>query len=412
MGSLLFRVKMDGDGNPLEYEALVSTPQGRASCNTSISRGNLPKDPFSARPPGPVPVSLEEVMMVRKIAGFLTLLVASALIQSLGAQNSPPHTWTSERPDANAPVSITEDRILPAGEFQLGMRYLFSDMSGQAFGTDSLTINQVLNNFDVAPSELVTQAFAVDLLWGVTEHITLTATGVFSQKTMGHLAKLDGQANAFLFYQTQAAGIQDIKVNALYDVLRRGDTRFHVHGGISLPMGAIDTDDVTPFSGPQATQLPYPQQLGSGTFDLMPGFTLNIQNENSSLGIQGRATIRLGENDRGWTLGDLYEANMWAGFKTSHWASFSLGARYSSWGNVEGFDADLNPNESPAHNTLTQAGRRVDLPVGVNFVMPGGRFEGHRLGLEFLLPIHQDLDGPQLKHKWSIAAGWGMDFSF
>ena len=362
-------------------------------------------------PPGLASVSLEEEMMVRKIAGFLTLLVASALIQPLGAQTSQPHQWTPDRPDAKAPVSITEDRILPAGAFQIGARYIFSDMSGQAFGTDSLTVNQVLGLFDVAPSEMVTQGFALNLLWGATDRITLTATGTFAQKTMDHLAKLDGQSNAFLFYQTKASGIQDIKVNALYDVLSKGDIRFHVHGGVSLPMGAIDTDDVTPFSDPRATQLPYPQQLGSGTFDLMPGFTFNMQNTTASLGVQGRATIRLGENDRGWTLGNLYEGDMWAGLKTSHWLSVSLGARYSSWGNVEGFDVDLDPNESPAHNTLTQAGWRVDLPVGLNFVMPEGQFEGHRVGLEFLLPIHQDLEGPQLKHSWSIVLGWSMDLS-
>jgi len=301
---------------------------------------------------------------------------------------------------------------MPAGAFQIGMRYVYSNMSGQAYGTDSLTINQVLSLFDVAPSEMITQGFAVDLLWGVNERITLTATGTFAQKTMDNLASLDGQSFAYLFYQTQASGIQDLKVNALYDVLSRGDSRFHIFGGVSVPLGAIDTDDVTPFSDPQATQLPYSQQLGSGTFDLMPGFTFNMQNKKASLGLQGRATIRLGENDRGWTLGDLYEGNMWGGFKTSDWASVSVGARYSSWGNVEGFDEELNPNESPAHNTLTQAGWRVDLPVGVNFVMPEGQFEGHRLGVEFLLPIHQNLDGPQLKHSWSVSAGWSMDVSF
>jgi hypothetical protein len=359
-----------------------------------------------------MPVSLEGEMMVRRIAGFLALLVASALFQPLSAQTSQAYTWTSERPDAKAPVSITEDRILPAGDFQVGLRYVFSDMSGQAFGTDSLTINQVLGLFDVAPSEMVTQGFAVDLLWGATEHLTVTATGTFAQKTMDHLAKLDGQANAYLFYQTQAAGIQDIRVNALYNVLSLGDARFHVHGGVSLPIGAIDSDDVTPFSDPHATQLPYSQQLGSGTFDLIPGFTFNVQNEKASLGLQGKATIRLGENNRGWTLGDLYEGNMWGGIKASHWASVSLGARYSSWGNVEGFDEDMDPNESPAHNTLTQGGWRVDLPVGINFIMPEGQLEGHRVGVEFLLPIHQNLDGPQLKHSWSIALGWSMGFPF
>lgn len=351
-------------------------------------------------------------MMVRKIVGVLFLLAASSLGQPLDAQNAPPHVWTADRPDARAPISITEDRIIPAGVLQFGVRYLYSDNSGQGYGTDSVTITQVLSLFDVAPSEMVTQGFAVDVLWGITDRITMSATGTFAQKTMDNLAPLEGQSNAFLFYQTKASGLQDLKVNALYNVLSRGDMRFHVFGGVSLPLGSIDTNDVTPFSDPTPAQLPYSQQMGSGTLDLMPGFSFNMQNKKASLGFQSRATIRLGENDRGWALGDLYEGNLWAGLKASHWASVSLGARFSSWGNVEGFDEAIDANESPAHNTLTQAGWRVDLPIGVNFVMPEGQFEGQRLGVEFLLPIHQDLDGPQLKHNWSIVAGWSMAFSF
>jgi hypothetical protein len=285
-------------------------------------------------------------------------------------------------------------------------------MSGQGFGTDSLSVGQVLSLFDVSPSDLVTQGFSVDLQYGVTDRITLSARGTFAQKTMDHLAALEGQPNAYLFYQTTSSGIEDVEIHALYHVLSTRDIRFHVHGGASIPIGAIDSDDVTPFSDPGKTQLPYQQQLGSGTFDLLPGFTFNMQNDRASLGLQGRAAIRLGENDRGWTLGDLYVGNLWAGFKTSDWVSASAGIRYSSWGNVEGFDEELDPNESPANNTLTQGGWRVDLPVGLNFVLPEGQFEGHRLGVEFLIPLHQDLDGPQLKHSWSLAAGWSLDLTF
>jgi hypothetical protein len=348
-------------------------------------------------------------MMVRKIAGVLTLLAVSAVFQPMTAQNTKPHIWTADRPDGKAPVSMTEDLILPKGVFQFGVRYLYTDMSGQGFGTDSLSVNQVLSLFDVSPSEMVSHAVAVDVLLGLTNKMTLSATGVFGQKNMDHLARLNGQPNAFLFYQTQASGLQDVRVNLLYDILSGEDIRFHLHGGVSVPVGAIDTDDVTPFSDPQPTQLPYPQQLGSGTLDVTPGFTFNIQNQKASLGLQGKGTIRLGENDRGWALGDVYEGNIWAGLKGTDFVSAFLGARYTSWGNVEGFDLDLNPNESPAHNTLTQAGWRVDLPIGLNFVMPGGQLEGHRLGVEFLIPLHQDLDGPQLKHSWSIAAGWSVE---
>ena len=349
-------------------------------------------------------------MMARKIAGLLTLMVI--MVTPVSGQENKAFTWTADRPDAEAPMSITDDRIMPAGAFQVALRYLYSGMSGQGFGTDSLSVSQVLTQFDVSPSEMVTQGFAVDFLWGATDELTLAASGVFAQKTMEHLAGLEGQSNAFLWYQTKASGLQDVRVSALYDVLSRGDMRFHVHGGVSVPLGSIDTDDVTPFSDPGAAQLPYTQQLGSGTFDLTPGFTFSMQNERASLGLQTKATIRMGENDRGWALGDLYEGSMWAGLKASDWASASLGLRYSNWGHVEGFDEEMNPYESPAHNTLTQAGSRVDLPIGVNFVLPEGQFEGHRLGVEFIFPIHQDLDGPQLKHNWSVAAGWSMAWGF
>jgi len=355
---------------------------------------------------------LEGQMTAPKMAGALVFLAALALIQPVGAQVAPEHRWTPNRPDAQGPASISEDRTLAAGEIQLGLRYFHSQLKGQGAGSDSLTVNQVLRLFDVVPSQLLTQGVSVDLLFGLTQHLTVAASGTFARKTMDNLAGLAGQSNVFLLYQTEASGLQDVEVNALYNLYDSGPIRVHVHGGVSVPVGAIDADAVTPLSEPTATQLPYALQLGSGTFDVLPGATFNIQNEKASLGVQAKGTIRLGENDRGWRLGDAFEGNVWAGFYTSRWVSASLGGRFSSWGNVEGFDEGLDPNESPAHNTLTQGGWRVDLPMGVNVVMPPGRFEGHRFGVEFLIPLHQDLDGPQLRHRWSLVAGWRKSVSF
>jgi hypothetical protein len=351
-------------------------------------------------------------MTVRKIAGALPFLVVFALFQPLEGQDPQGFQWTLNRPDAPGPVSLSEARVLRNGEFQVGLKFINQQMKGQGFGTDSLTVNQVLTFFDVAPSEMVVQGFEVDLLWGLTSHLTLTATGTVAHKKMDNLAALEGQSNVFLFYQTTASGLQDVKVNALYNVYDQGAVKVHVSGGVSIPVGAIDTDDETPFSGSGAAQLPYSQQLGSGTVDLLPGFTFNTQNEKASLGVQGKAVIRLGENDRGWTLGDVYEGTLWGGYKATDWASVSMGARYSTWGMVEGFDEAVNPNESPAHNTLTQAGWRVDLPLGLNLLLPEGRFGGHRVGLEILVPLHQDLDGPQFMHNWTIVAGWQKSMGF
>ena len=176
--------------------------------------------------------------------------------------------------------------------------------------------------------------------------------------------------------------------------------------------GAVDSGDAIPGSFATETQLPYQQQLGSGTFDILPGVTASIQNEVASLGFQWKAEIRMGENDREWALGDLYKSTLWAGYNASERVSASVAVQYSRWGNVEGFDPALDAFANPANNTLAQGGWRVELPVGVNFIMPDGRFGGNRFGFQFILPVHQNLDGPQLMHDWSLVAGWQKAVSF
>ena len=94
----------------------------------------------------------------------------------------------------------------------------------------------------------------------------------------------------------------------------------------------------------------------------------------------------------------------------------SVGARYTTWGNIEGYDEALTTStsqafDSPAYNSLT-AGSRVEIPMGVNFYVDHGRFQGHRFSVEFLVPVHQSLDYLQFRRDWSVAMGWHKGISF
>jgi hypothetical protein len=350
-------------------------------------------------------------MTVRKLAGFLPVLFLLALAAPLSAQATKGVRWSMDRPDGHAPVSITNDRTLAAGQIEFGLRFINDRYKGQGVETDSLSVDQVLTMFDVTPTVMTARGADLNLLVGITNHLTLSASGSFVEKKMDYLGAIDGEPNLLLYYQTSATGVQDVDVSALYNFYDAGPLRVHFQGGVSIPVGAIDSADETPGSGGDV-QLPYEQQLGSGTFDILPGVTASIQNETASLGVQWTAEIRVGENDRGWALGDMYRTAVWAGFKATDWVSASMGMYYSRWGNVEGYDPDLDPFENPAHNTLAQAGWRVELPVGFNFVVPEGRFGGNRFGLQFIFPVHQNLDGPQLMNDWSIVAGWQKGISF
>ena len=82
----------------------------------------------------------------------------------------------------------------------------------------------------------------------------------------------------------------------------------------------------------------------------------------------------------------------------------------------QGFDEVLLTStnqffDSPVYNSL-RAGSRVEIPMGVNFYVNEGRFQGHRFGVEVLVPVRQSLDYLQFRRDWSVVFGWQKAVSF
>ena len=82
--------------------------------------------------------------------------------------------------------------------------------------------------------------------------------------------------------------------------------------------------------------------------------------------------------------------------------SVSARVAYGHRGNIDGMDPLIRAPVQTA-DPDRQGYDRVDLGVGVNFHPEGS---SHRLALEVLAPLHQDLDGPQLEQDWRLTLGW------
>ena len=74
-------------------------------------------------------------------------------------------------------------------------------------------------------------------------------------------------------------------------------------------------------------------------------------------------------------------------------------------GNIEGSDAaaSVNPAVVPTARTDLRGGRTVAAGIGFNVYVP--RLKAFRLAWEGLLPLYQDLDGPQLETDWRVTVG-------
>lgn len=339
-----------------------------------------------------------------------TLIAVIALISWLPASEAAGqiYTWTAERPDGHAPVGVLGGHVEEDGRYQLFYRYSFTSLDGNLAGQDSVPFVDILQTFTAAPTTMKIKAHTFGFTYGITDRLTVLGAIPYVQKEMDQAVVIPGtNPNAAVeIFETSSGSLGDALVSALYQFVSEGRYRAHLHAGVSVPTGSVEEADETPASRTAEAQLPYSMQIGSGTWDVLPGITLLVMERRASLGAQLVGTFRLGDNDRGYTLGNRVNADIWGGYRVNDYLSVSARVAIDTWGDVSGIDPALDPALSPAQRTDFTGGTRVDVPLGINIYFPSGALAEHRLGIEVAFPVHQDLNGPQLRRDWALTVGW------
>lgn len=338
--------------------------------------------------------------MVRK-----SLIAVALLSVAAPAAAQEDWSWTSSRPDGHAPVGVVGDRLLSLGSVEFGYRFSNLNSQGVWFGTDSLTLDETLEFYDVAPLALTNQTHSFTVSMGATESLTFIASMDYSSRSREQLS------NSGVFYVTEADELGDLSLTGLYSIYDEGAYRAHVQLGALVPTGSDDVRRETPFSSPDVEGLPYDMRPGGGTFAVLPGISAQVQNEVGTVGAQVRGTLPVGTNDRDYSLGNQVYATGWAAYKLNEYFSISARFQYQKWSGINGQDPDLDPIQDPGNDAFFLEGERLDLPVGINLYMPeGSSLEGHRLSLEAIFPTHHEYQGPQLALDWGLMLGWQVVF--
>ncbi len=336
---------------------------------------------------------------------WLSAVVLSIAAPTDGAQAQ----WTSSRADGHAPIGVMGDHRHEAGEVMLSYRFMFMNMNGSRDGTSGITDQAVIDptsyNFTVTPTKMPMMMHMVGVMYAPTDAITLMVMAPFLSIEMDHITRMGGTRDSPAF-TTEASGVGDISVGGLVKLAAWGNQALHMNAGARLPTGSIEELDELPTSGGNDVQLPYPMQTGSGTFDVEPGITYLGQAGDWSWGGQGRATIRIGDNDHGYTLGNKFMGTFWGGRNLSRNAAMSLRVEAQGIGDIDGAEpaASVNPAVVPTARTDLRSGTRVDGGIGLNLHIPPAK--GMRFAAELLFPLYQDLDSPQLETDWTLVLGF------
>ena len=186
-----------------------------------------------------------------------------------------------------------------AGEWMVGYRFMGVGMTGSLDGTQSIATSEILQSYMVAPTDMRMDMHMLHLMYAPSDDLTLTAMAPSVYMSMDHLTRSGSQ------FTTTSKGLGDVKVNAIYTAYgktRRLGHRVVLGAGVSLPVGSINERGTTPAGSNQL--LPYPMQLGSGTFDLLPSLTYLSRSAAWSWIGEVQGTIRLGKNSNDYALGD------------------------------------------------------------------------------------------------------------
>ncbi|TAH39663.1 MAG: transporter [Planctomycetota bacterium] len=316
------------------------------------------------------------------------VLLAAAMAAPLRAQ------WSPERPDGRAPSGVNADHTLPAGLWVFTYDYRTSSFGGTRDGTDNVSESEVLQTYSVAPTRMRAQTHLFGLERELFDDWTFRAELPYELRSMDNRAAGNEQ------FEYRSEGFGDARLWMLPVIARGQHSIVHLNAGVSLPTGEIDENGTS--AGGVMERLPFAMQLGSGTVDLLPGITWQMQSEMWSFGAQGLATLRLDENNNDYTLGNRYEATGWGAYRFASSTSASLRLDLQYWGDVSGVDPMMRPNVEPTADPDAQGGTRCDLYFGLNWLGIGDFLSGQRIGAEVGVPVYQDLNGPQLQFDWTV----------
>lgn len=343
----------------------------------------------------------------------LVLLAAVCACLKIYAQKS-----SVSRPDTHAPIGVMGDHTHTKGEFMISYRFMSMPMEDNLVGTDKISSDEIVTEVEnvfgtpatlrVVPERMSMNMHMVGAMYAISDKLTLMGMTMFLSSEMDHIT-YQGMAGTTVLgeFTTETSGISDTRLTAMYKL-----TDFsHVNLGVSIPTGSIEETGqiLTPMNETPSPRLPYPMQLGSGTWDMLPAITYANRSDQFGWGAQANAVIRLGENEYDYSLGNKFGFTSWGSYLVTNWLSASLRIDFMNLGSIDGLDENIMAPVQTA-NPDFHGGTRLDALLGINVIGQKGFVKNHRIAAEFGLPVYQDLNGPQLQRLSVLTLGYQYAF--
>ena len=327
-------------------------------------------------------------------------------------------------PEGHAPIIVMGDHMHAAGEYMLSVRQMTMSMRGNIRGRKNIADTAILDlanqhgsppQLRVVPQHMDMKMTMLGAMYARSDTVTLVLMAMQMENEMRLQAYNNMTLQPCAPFVSKSEGTGDTMLGALMRGGKTATGAWHYGLGLSVPTGSVRQTGrpaATPMGCNLAAmdeRLPYPMQLGSGSYDLKPAITYNGDWGGWRVGAQAGGVLRLEDNDTGYRLGDRFELQGWAAKRLTAWASASARVDISHQGKINGKDKAITLPVSTAQPNFS-GGTYANLSLGVNLIGQSGTLANHRLAVEWVTPIHQDANGVQMKRNETLMIGWQKAF--
>lgn len=365
----------------------------------------------------------------------LTTCAGSVLAMLTGAAHADPAGPAPKLADQHAPAGVMFDHMHKAGEFMIGVRYAYTEASGNMLhGTDKASDHEIVENgcvpstCSMTASRMQMNMYMLDIMYAPSDWLTLMVMPMWMSHDMtmrplsgashgsheeeGHehtamdmamdmaeAAEHDEHGGHMGVHSHGTTGFGDTTLGPMIRIFDNGNHEMHTALMFLAPTGDVDIRNA------DGTFTHYGMQPGSGTWDFNPSITYRGRADRITWGAQVLGIVRMEqENESGYRLGDVFQATGWGSYLFANWISASIRGLYTEQGKIEGHYNDIHNHSSPPDLQFNYGGRFWDIGFGINTVVPSGAPAGLRLSAEWLQPVYDDPNGYQLERDGTLWA--------
>ena len=324
----------------------------------------------------------------------------------------------------NMPLNIFGGGIPETHEFRFKISGMFMEMRPLRDGTNDIDTPSIIGpangtTFVAAPEAMQMYMTMVGGAYSFTDDFAVMAMTNYQENNMQMKVRA-ANGNDFTMRST---GMGDTTVLGKYRFYKDDNLvptkQMSMLFGLSLPTGAIDkkfTNNTV--AGQNGTLLPFKMQLGSGTIDPIIGLTYQGSRDPFWWGFNTQVEAHLYNNNQGYHRGQEFRYDFYAMRQVHDKVVLhtQLNGWYEGRFNREPYKqrvlgqghANANPARgftTPLFDPHNYGGHKMAISVGAQF-QP---IPLHILELTATVPIHQDLNGPQLRDDWMIRLAYYVE---